>query len=227
LANEFSSIFCNLTNPFAEYTAERIMKICCHTFRTLLNFPLSTALALAFVDATTAAGLEHTAAANYEHAKPTGPSLAASSGGPSFDQGIPAITNLPPLAPGVTELKFDEFFVRPVGPKGLTLTEKLRRLDGKRVRMIGYMVEQDKGVPGVFLFSALPIQLHDHDAALADDLPAAVVHVSVPTCRDQRIPHARGRMLLTGVLSIGPRDEPDGRVSNVRLALDPPQAFKD
>lgn len=133
---------------------------------------------------------------------------------------------LPPLPRGVTELKFGEFFVNPVGPEGLTLTDKLASLDGKRVRMTGYMVEQDKGVPGTFLFSALPIQLHDHDSALADDLPPAVVRVIVPTCRDRQVPHARGLMLLTGTLSIGPREETDGRISVARLALDPPEAFK-
>lgn len=142
-------------------------------------------------------------------------------------QAAPSTTKqtLPPLPNGVTELKFGEFFVNPVGPKGLTPTKKLRRLDGKRVRMIGYMVEQDKGVPGVFLFSALPIHLHDHDSALADDLPAAVVHVTVPTCRDQKVPYARGLMLLSGTLSLGPRNEPDGRISFVRLALDPPEGY--
>ena len=133
---------------------------------------------------------------------------------------------LPPLPRGVTELKFSEFFATPVGPAGLTFTDKLVSLDGKRVRITGYMVEQEKGVPGVFLFSALPIQLHDHDSALADDLPAAVVHVTVPTCRDRQVPYTRGLMLLTGTLSVGPCDEPDGRISLVRLALDPPEAFK-
>src|SRR5688500_1490472 len=82
---------------------------------------------------------------------------------------------LPPLPRGVMELKFSEFFVSPVGPRGLAFTEKLLGLDGKRVRIAGYMVEQEKALPGVFLFCALPVQLHDHDSALADDLPAAVV----------------------------------------------------
>ena len=132
---------------------------------------------------------------------------------------------LPPLPRGVTELKFGQFFVTPVGPQGLTFTDKLVSLDGKRVRMTGYMVEQDHGARGVFLFSALPIHLHDHDSALADDLPAAVVHVTVPTCRDRPVPYARGLMLLSGTLSVGPRDEPDGRISLVRLALDPPEAL--
>lgn len=132
---------------------------------------------------------------------------------------------LPPLPRGVTDLKFGQFFVMPVGPQGLTFTDKLLSLEGKRVRMAGYMVEQEKGIPGVFLFSPLPVQLHDHDSALADDLPATVAHVSVPTCRDRQVPYAPGLMLLTGTLSVGPRDEADGRISLVRLALDPPSAF--
>jgi len=132
---------------------------------------------------------------------------------------------LPPLPSGVTELKFSEFFVMPVGPEGLTFTDKLHGLDGRRVRMTGYMVEEEKGRPGVFLFSPLPVQLHDHDSALADDLPAAVVHVTVPTCLDRPVPHARGLMFLIGTLSVGPRNEPDGRISIVRLALDPPEVF--
>ena len=133
---------------------------------------------------------------------------------------------MPPLQRGVTELKFGEFFVTPVGPVGLAFTDKLLSLDAKRVRIAGYMVEQEKGVPGVFLFSALPIHLHEHDSALADDLPAALVHVTVPTCLDRPVPYARGLMLLSGTLSVGPRDEPDGRISLARLALDPPEAFK-
>jgi len=133
---------------------------------------------------------------------------------------------LPPLPRGVTELKFSEFFVTPVGPGGLVFAEKLTGLEGKRVRLIGYMVEQDHGVPGKFLLAAIPLHLHEHDSALADDLPAAVVHVTVPTCRDRAVPYARGLMMLTGTLSVGPRDEADGRVSLVRLALDPPNNFK-
>jgi len=133
--------------------------------------------------------------------------------------------SLPPLPRDVTELKFSEFFVTPVGPRGLTMTDKLLALDGKRVRMAGYMVEQEKGSPGAFLFSALPVHVHDHDSELADDLPAAVVRVTVPTCRDRKVPYAPGLMLLSGTLSVGPLDEPDGRISLVRLALDPPRAF--
>ncbi len=132
----------------------------------------------------------------------------------------PTTEKLLPIPAGVTELKFSEFFVTPIGPRGLVVTEKLTSLDGKRVRMLGYMVRHEAPLPGKFLFTAMPVQVHEHDSS--DDLPAAVVHVSVPTCRDKQVPYAPGLMLLTGTLSVGQREEADGRTSVVRLALDPP-----
>lgn len=134
----------------------------------------------------------------------------------------PITRELPPLPAGVTELRFSEFFVNPIGPLGLAFTDKLLKLDGQRVRVLGYMVRRESGLPGQCLFAALPVQLHDHDSS--DDLPAALVHVSVPTCRDREVPFAPGLMLLTGTLSVGHREETDGRMSVVRLALDPPTA---
>ena len=137
-----------------------------------------------------------------------------------------APTTLPPLPAGVTELKFNEFFVNPVGPRGLELSEKLRDLEGKRVRILGYMAHRDAQPPGVFLLTPIPVEVHDHDNSLAEDFPANVVQVLVPTLRDQPVPYSPGLMLLTGTLSVGNRPEPDGRVSLVRLELDPPSPAK-
>jgi hypothetical protein len=134
--------------------------------------------------------------------------------------GLPA--KLPRLPKGVAELKFGEFFVKPVGPLGLEMTDKLCELNGQRVRILGYMAQEESPVPGRFLFAPIPTQINSHDNSLADDLPPGVVHVFPPTLRE-RIPHAPGLMLLTGTLSVGSRDEADGRVSLVRLALDPPE----
>ena len=134
-----------------------------------------------------------------------------------------AADQLPPLPKGVAELKFSEFFVHPVGPRGLELTDKLKALDGKRVRILGFMVSQDDAPPGSFLLTPVPVQLHDHDSALADDLPATTVHVSVAGA--PAIGYTPQLLLLTGTLSVGTRPEPDGRVSLVRLALDPRQRF--
>lgn len=140
---------------------------------------------------------------------------------PSAKHTAPA---LPPLPAGLTELKFSEFFVSPVGDRGLTLTDKLQSLDGKRVRILGYMAQQEKPVPGMFLFSAFPVRLNEEHYGLADDLPAATCFVSMPKNRDRVVTHTTQLMLLSGTLSVGNREEPDGRISTVRLALEVPEA---
>ena len=132
-----------------------------------------------------------------------------------------AATSIPPLPNGVTELKFSEFFVMPIGSRGLELTDKLRRLDGQRVRILGYMVRQEESPAGSFLLSPFPVQVHDHDNGLADDLPPSTLHVTSPSHREQAIPYTPQLMLLTGTLNVGNRTELDGRISPARLTLDP------
>src|SRR5258707_431681 len=129
---------------------------------------------------------------------------------------------LPPLPAGVTELKFGEFFVSPIGARGLVPTEKLLSLDGQRVRILGYMVRQEAPTPGKLLFAPLPVQVCEHDSEFADDLPPSTVHVFAPAFPGQPVPYTPQLLLLTGTLSVGNRDEADGRISLVRLTLDPP-----
>jgi hypothetical protein len=131
---------------------------------------------------------------------------------------------LPALPSGVGELKFSDFFVRPVGNRGLELTPKLRQLDGRRVRILGYMVREEDPSPGQFLLSPVPAQIHEHDNSLADDLPPSTLCVVVPQDAPQPVPFTPQLLLLTGTLSVGNRSEPDGRVSLARLTLDPPPA---
>ncbi|MFI4932880.1 MAG: hypothetical protein ACHP83_21755, partial [Burkholderiales bacterium] len=45
------------------------------------------------------------------------------------------------------ELKFADFFVQPVGPRGLPIADALRAADGRRVRLVGYMVSQEQPMP--------------------------------------------------------------------------------
>ncbi len=125
-----------------------------------------------------------------------------------------------PSSDGVTNLKFNEFFELPVGPRGLTVTQKLRSLDGKPVRVLGYMVKQGDPHPGLFLFATLPLQVDDRDYGLADDLPPATIFVHLPEYQDKIVPYIAGPLLLTGSLSVGNQEEADGRVSLVRLTLD-------
>jgi hypothetical protein len=128
----------------------------------------------------------------------------------------PAAQELPPLPKGVSELKFSEFFVNPIGPGGLELTEKLTALDGRRVRILGHMVRQEHATKGWFLLTLVPVQVHDHDSS--DDLPPACVRVHLPSAIE--VGYTPQLLLLTGRLSVGNREESDGRISMVRLSLD-------
>jgi hypothetical protein len=154
---------------------------------------------------------------------------------------------LPPLPPGVEALEFSEFFKTPVGPRGLELTGRLKSLDGKRVRIFGYMVHEDltpcnaepgghvttRGhhpipawltatVTGRMLFAPEPCMISMSHYGLCDDLPPQTLFVTVPTKYGQLVSYVPGPMLLTGILSVGNKTEVDGRISIARLALDPP-----
>jgi hypothetical protein len=121
--------------------------------------------------------------------------------------------------PDVTDLKFSDFFKMPVGPRGLQPTEKLLGLNGKRVRIQGYMARQDQPVAGTLLLTPLPVTMGDADEGLADDLPATAVFVHLDS-GGRSVPYVPGLIRLSGVLSVGSQDEAGGRVSTVRLTLD-------
>jgi hypothetical protein len=130
---------------------------------------------------------------------------------------------LPPLVPGTRTLRFEEFFARPVGPRGLEPSAELLALDGARVRMFGYMVLRDSSPAGSFLLAPLPVTLAESADGHADDLPPAVLHVQLPPRLAQRpAPYVPGVLIVEGRLAVGPRDEPDGRRSFVRLDLEVP-----
>ena len=120
-----------------------------------------------------------------------------------------------------TDLKFHEFFKLPIGPRGLEATEKLKLLAGERIRIVGYMIRQDPPASGYFVLSPLPASIGDEDDSLADDLPASVVFVHVGLHATQALPFRPGLLRITGMLSLGAHEEADGRVSSVRLQLDP------
>lgn len=125
------------------------------------------------------------------------------------------------LPPGVTELRFAQIFRRPVGPRGLEPTDKLLSLHGRPVRMVGYMAAASLPMAGRLVLAPLPVELGDEDEHLADDLPpqAVFVHLSGPAAA-RTLPNYAGLLSLTGTLDVGPREEPDGHVSTVRLLLD-------
>ena len=126
------------------------------------------------------------------------------------------------VARQVTELRFRDFFRLPVGPTGLDISDTLRQADGQTVRLVGYMVQQENPVPGRFMLAPRPVQMSEHADGEADDLPPAMVMVYLDQAqRDWAVPHIRGLVSVSGRLSVSRVEELDGRVSWVRLQLDP------
>jgi hypothetical protein len=136
----------------------------------------------------------------------------------------------PPPA-GVTELRFREVFKLPVGPKGLEPTEKLVALDGRRVRIVGYMVRQSRAPKGIFLLAPLPVSLGDEDEGLADDLPPATLGIELGAkSHDLAVPMLPGLLQFTGTLHVGMRVDPaTGRATPAQLVLEaaPVRALRD
>lgn len=152
------------------------------------------------------------------------PPAAAAHGAAAMPHRVAALEvrgELPPPPADVTSIKFGEFFQMPVGPYGLEPSEKLLALDGKRVRLVGYVVREEEPLPGRFLLSPLPVSIGDEDESLADDLPPTTVFVHLQGVKERIVPYIAGLIKLTGVLEVGAEEEAGGRVSTVRLVLDP------
>jgi hypothetical protein len=120
----------------------------------------------------------------------------------------------------VSDLKFNEFYKMPVGPKGLELTPKLISLIGKKVSIAGYMAKAEPAIPGLFVLSPIPVEMGDDDEKLVDDFPPNVIFVHTND-HQLAVPHIDGQINLTGILEVGSFDEVDGHVSTFRLELDP------
>jgi hypothetical protein len=120
------------------------------------------------------------------------------------------------------DLKFRDFFALPVGPKGLVPSQRLLSLAGQRVRVVGYMARQDQPSAGIVIVAPLPVVLGGEDESFSDDLPASVLYVHLADAdRERTVPWAPGLHSFTGVLQLGAASESDGRLSFVRLQLDP------
>lgn len=126
---------------------------------------------------------------------------------------------LPPLTTGITDLKFNELYKMPVGPRGMEPSKKLLSLDNKHVRIVGYMAKQETPTSGMFIISPLPVNMGDEDDKFADDMPANSIYVHLDN-PDVLVNYIPGLIHLTGVLSVGNATETDDRVSYVRLKLD-------
>src|SRR5215813_9485842 len=114
-------------------------------------------------------------------------------------------------------LSFKEFFE--ATPRELKPSQKLLSLNGKRVRMVGYMARMERVVPGAFYLVPHPVMC-DEEGGGTSDLPVENVLVLVRSAKDREIAFIPRPVEVTGILEVGNREEEDGRVSAIRLTLD-------
>ena len=139
------------------------------------------------------------------------------------EQNATPTTTLPSLPADIAELMFRDFFVMPIGPHAVEMTPKLFALDGRRVRIVGYMAQQEEPHPGFFMLAPVPTIVAGGSAGMAEDLPPATLFVHLPPAQAHKVAsHQSGLLVLTGTLGVGSREEGDGRLSMVRLQLDTP-----
>jgi hypothetical protein len=129
--------------------------------------------------------------------------------------------------PDAPVLGWRDFFKLPIGPRGLEPTDQLLRLRDQRVRVQGYMVQEEEPLAGLFMLTPTPVTMAELADGPADDLPATTLFVHVAGEHAQKIIGYRpGLWTLSGILRLGAQHEPNGRVSYVRLILDDLQSVR-
>lgn len=165
-------------------------------------------------------------------------SLSSAEEGRTPESTVPISTedNTANATSDIVDLSFSDFFKMPVGRYGLEMTEKLKGLDGKKVKIRGFMVheeccthpgsaahsnEQDNDeVKGRFLLSPIPVTVNYDHYGLCDDLPPQIAYISVPEFSTTQIPFLRLPMEVTGTLHVGNHEEQDGRQAVVSISMD-------
>jgi hypothetical protein len=128
----------------------------------------------------------------------------------------------------VTDLSFREFFRLPVGPKGLEPTEKLLSLNHKTVRLQGHLVMEEEPLPGLAMMTPVPTALAELADGPADYLPPATLFIHLHSEQAKKfVTHRPGVWTAVGRLELGGKQEPNGRVSYVRLIVEDPAALRD
>src|SRR5262249_39968383 len=121
-----------------------------------------------------------------------------------------------------TALSFKEFFDS-FGP-GLKPSQKLRELNQHHVQLTGFMAQMEPEPEGSFYLVPRPVFCDEEGGGNADIPPEGVL-VIVPFLSQQKIPFVPGPLVVTGTLELGNREE-NGRISSIRLILDPPAPHK-
>jgi|GEM_PF-1396853 len=126
-------------------------------------------------------------------------------------------------APVIETIKFSEFLE--ATPKELRPTAKLLKLNGKHVRIVGFMTQTEEPPKGSFYLVPTPV-FSDEEGGGTADLPPQTVRVIVRSSKGQEIPFVARPIEVTGILEVGNHVDDDGQVSAIRLILDRKEDIK-
>lgn len=130
---------------------------------------------------------------------------------------------LPPPPEGVAELSLTELLTASKNASGVDYSARAWELNGKMVRVNGYMVSQSTPIPWAILLSPVPQTAHEREYFLCDDLPISTIHVFFPKSAQPLIPFHPEMVAIIGRLELGGRTEADGRTSMARIFVKPGQ----
>jgi len=119
----------------------------------------------------------------------------------------------------VVTLSFKEFFELNAGE--LKPSARLQTLNGKHVRLVGFMVQMENSPLGAFYLCEHPVFCDEEGGGTAD-LPPESVLVLVSSYRNKTISFIPGALEVTGTLNYGRQEGPEGQISFIRLILDKP-----
>ena len=135
-----------------------------------------------------------------------------------------ATTDSAPLVQSAkaTTITFQEFFLSPIGPKGMQFSPTALALAGQAVASRGVMVKTDRLQKGRFLLAPQALEVNEDDDGPANDLPVSTVLVKLaPAQTNLLIAHQEGPLRLEGTLDIGRQENNRGEVSWIRLLASP------
>jgi hypothetical protein len=116
-------------------------------------------------------------------------------------------------------LEFRDFFER--GTSELRPAARLLSLNGKRVRMVGFMAQMEEPPRGAFYLCSRPVFAAEGGAGTGD-LPPDAVRVIVRSAKGQQLAFIPRALEVVGLLEVGSQADEDGGVSAIRLILDGP-----
>ena len=123
------------------------------------------------------------------------------------------------------ELRFRDFLSYCTGNDGNQtpqISDRLRQAEGKKVRLVGYMLPQEHACSGGFVLTAQPCQADHLRIDLSDARMPAAVRVEFDDAhRDWTVPFLKGLVEVSGMLRVGRHTDAQGYCALATLQLEP------